>query len=249
MTPSFQNSTFQVSTFYKFVEAPFEASALEILQTNFREFCVERQILGTLLLAPEGINGTLAGSTQDMQSFLDFLRSTAFSPSSHPFHDLETKDAFSNFPPFRKLKVLIKKEIVTMNVPNLSPAHKTGKLIPANEWNTLISDPNVLLIDTRNNYEFAIGSFKRAENPNTESFSEFPAYAKTHLNPKKHKKIAMFCTGGIRCEKASAYLLDQGFEEVYQLQGGILKYLKEMDPAQSLWQGDCFVFDERERVN
>jgi UPF0176 protein len=143
------------------------------------------------------------------------------------------------------MKVKLKKEIVTLGVPGVSPTKVVGKYVKPQDWNAIISDPAVVLIDTRNDYEYAIGTFKNAINPKTNTFREFPEYVKTHFDPKKHKKVAMFCTGGIRCEKASSYMLSKGFDEVYHLEGGILKYLEEVKTDESLWQGECFVFDQR----
>jgi UPF0176 protein len=143
------------------------------------------------------------------------------------------------------MKVKLKKEIVTLGVPGVSPTKMVGTYVKPQDWNAIITDPEVVLIDTRNDYEYAIGSFKNAINPKTNTFREFPEYVKTHFDPKKHKKVAMFCTGGIRCEKASSYMMSEGFDEVYHLEGGILKYLEEVDPEKSLWQGECFVFDQR----
>jgi UPF0176 protein len=143
------------------------------------------------------------------------------------------------------MKVKLKKEIVTLGVPGVSPTKIIGQYVKTKDWNSIISDPEVVLIDTRNDYEYAIGTFKNAINPNTKTFREFPKFIKTHFNPKKHKKIAMFCTGGIRCEKASSYMVSQGFNDVYHLEGGILKYLEEVKPEESLWKGECFVFDQR----
>jgi len=163
--------------------------------------------------------------------------------------DLDTKESFSEEMPFYRSKVKLKKEIVTMGVEGIDPKRVVGTYIEPKDWNDLISDPDVTLIDTRNDYEFNIGSFEQAVNPKTETFREFPDYVKDNLNPKKHKKVAMFRTGGIRCEKSTAYLKEQGFEEVYHLKGGILKYLEEVPKEDSMWQGECFVFDNRVAVN
>ena len=150
--------------------------------------------------------------------------------------------------PFARLKVKIKSEIVTLGVPEIDPNQQVGTYVKPQEWNQVIGDPEVMVIDTRNDYEVEIGSFKGAIDPKTDSFREFPQYVAKNLDPQQHKKVAMFCTGGIRCEKASSYLLSQGFEEVYHLQGGILKYLEQVPPEESLWEGECFVFDERVAV-
>jgi UPF0176 protein len=159
--------------------------------------------------------------------------------------NLDHKESWSHKQPFYRMKVKLKKEIVTLGVPGVSPIAVVGKYVKAQDWNEIISDPEVILIDTRNDYEYAIGTFKNAINPKTNTFREFPEFVKAHLSPKKHKKVAMFCTGGIRCEKASSLMMSEGFDEVYHLEGGILKYLEEVDPGKSLWEGECFVFDQR----
>jgi len=231
------NSNTTIVAFYKFIAL----SDLSSLQTELKQFCNAHQIFGTLLLAKEGVNATLAGSKDKIEGLLNFISEKLNLNQQH----LECKFSDCDFIPFRKLKVLIKKEIITMNTSGLDPEHKTGIRLNPEDWNKTISNNDVLVIDTRNQYEIEHGTFKNAINPNTEQFGEFPDYVKKNLDPKKHKKIAMFCTGGIRCEKASAYLIEQGFEEVYQLHGGILKYLTTVNPSESLWEGKCFVFDER----
>jgi len=200
-------------------------------------------VKGTLLLAQEGINGTIAGSRAGIDAVLAWLR------SDPRLAGLDTKESCDNSVPFYRSKVKLKKEIVTMGVDGIDPLRKAGTHVEPKDWNALISDPDVLLVDTRNDYEVAIGTFKGALNPHTESFRDFPAYVKQHLDPARHRKIAMFCTGGIRCEKSTAYLKEQGFEEVYHLKGGILKYLEDVPREQSLWEGECFVFDNRVAVN
>ncbi|KAA0446207.1 MAG: rhodanese-related sulfurtransferase, partial [Candidatus Thioglobus sp.] len=197
---------------------------------------------GTLLLALEGLNGTIAGSQSSIDKLLAFLANDG------RFNNLEIKFSKSQKLPFKRLKVKLKQEIVTLGVANIDPLSSVGTYVKPKNWNALISDSNVVLIDTRNDYEYAIGSFRGAINPNTETFREFPSYSKKNLEQYRHKKIAMFCTGGIRCEKSTAYLKSQGFEQVYHLQGGVLKYLEEVDQANSLWDGECFVFDERVAV-
>jgi len=203
----------------------------------------DNNIRGTLLLAKEGINGTVAGTRQEMENLLEWLK------NDPRLSDLSHKESYTSELPFRRCKVKLKKEIVTMGVEDVDPKQVVGTYVQPAEWNTLISDPDVTVIDTRNDYEIQIGTFKNAINPQTESFREFPEYVSQHLDKNKNKKVAMFCTGGIRCEKSTAYLKDQGFEEVYHLQGGILKYIEEVPEENSLWQGDCFVFDERVSVN
>jgi UPF0176 protein len=224
---------------YHFVSLPH----FESLREPLLQFCVEREIKGTLLLADEGINGTVAGSEKAIHTFLDFLKNDPLFEGH--FKSLAHKESWSNKHPFYRMKVKLKKEIVTLGVPGVSPTKMVGKYVKPQDWNAIISDPEVVLIDTRNDYEYAIGSFKNAINPETNTFREFPEYVKTHFDPKKHKKVAMFCTGGIRCEKASSYMMSEGFDEVYHLEGGILKYLEEVNPQDSLWQGECFVFDQR----
>ena len=226
-----------VATFYKFVSLPdYEALQAPLLKT-----CQDLGLRGTILLAPEGINSTLAGSSDSLDQFFAELQ------LDDRFADLEWKLSTAATVPFERMKVKLKREIVTFGRP-VNPTEQVGTYVTPEDWNQVISDPEVLLIDTRNDYEVSIGSFQRAVNPQTQSFREFPDYVSHHLDPQQHPKIAMFCTGGIRCEKASAYLLQQGFKEVYHLQGGILKYLEQVPAAESLWQGECFVFDERVAV-
>jgi UPF0176 protein len=201
------------------------------------------QVGGTLLLAEEGINGTIAGSRASIDRVLKWLR------SDPRLADLNCKESFTDSLPFNRSKVKLKKEIVTMGVEGIDPKRVVGTYVNPVDWNKLISDPDVILVDTRNDYEFKVGTFKNAINPNTESFREFPRYVSENLHPEKHKKVAMFCTGGIRCEKSTAFLKEQGFEEVYHLKGGILKYLEDVPPQETLWEGECFVFDERVTVN
>ena len=213
------------------------------LQTPLYDFMVENHIRGTILLACEGINGTVAGSQQSINRLHSWLR------SDERLHDLRTKESYDESMPFYRTRVKLKKEIVTMGVQGIDPNHIVGTYVKPEDWNALISDPDVTLVDTRNAYEVAIGTFKDAANPDTETFRQFPDYVKNEMNPAKQKKVAMFCTGGIRCEKSTAYLKEQGFEEVYHLQGGILKYLETVPEAESMWQGECFVFDNRVSVN
>lgn len=198
---------------------------------------------GTLLLAHEGINGTIAGTREALDTVLNYLRQDA------RLADLEHKESEDSALPFYRMKVKLKKEIVTMGVAGVDPNERVGTYVDPQDWNALVEDPDVLVIDTRNDYECSIGSFEGALDPNTTSFREFPAYVRENLSPQKHKKVAMFCTGGIRCEKASSFMLGEGFEEVYHLRGGILKYLEEVPAQQSRWNGECFVFDNRVAVN
>ena len=201
------------------------------------------QVHGTLLLANEGINGTVAGCRDSIDQLLGWLR------QDPRLADIGHKESYTDNQPFLRTKVKLKKEIVTMGVEGIDPKQVVGTYVEAKDWNALISDPDVLLVDTRNDYEVQVGTFKNAINPHTESFREFPQYVKDHLDPDKHKKVAMFCTGGIRCEKSTAYLKEQGFEEVYHLKGGVLKYLEEVPAKETLWQGECFVFDDRVTVD
>ncbi|MEY3221854.1 MAG: hypothetical protein RLZZ203_710 [Cyanobacteriota bacterium] len=228
-----------VAALYKFVSLPDYRE----LQAPLLSFCRLQKIKGTLLLAQEGINGTIAGYRQQIDAVLAFLRADS------RFADLEHKESYTETPPFERMKVRLKKEIVTLGLPEINPNEKVGIYVQPEAWNDLISNPEVTVIDTRNDYEVTIGTFKGAENPQTQTFRDFPQYVKQHLDSSKQKKVALFCTGGIRCEKASSYLISQGFEEVYHLKGGILKYLEAVPPEESLWEGECFVFDERVAVD
>ena len=214
----------------------------EEIQGPLKLFLYSLNIRGTLLLAREGVNGTIAGDNDSIMKSLDYLQ------KDKRLVGLEYKFSYSEKPPFKRLKVKLKKEIVTLGVSNIDPTFSSGTYVKPADWNELINDPDVVLIDTRNNYEFEIGSFKGSINPNTETFRQFPAYTKNNLEKYRDKKIAMFCTGGIRCEKSTAYLKSKGFENVFHLQGGILKYLEEVKEDDSLWEGECFVFDDRVAV-
>ena len=228
-----------VAALYKFVTL----DDYRALREPLLEHCREAGARGTLLLAREGINGTIAGSREAIDSVLARLREDPRLAS------LDVKESFDDHMPFYRMKVKLKKEIVTMGVADIDPNEQVGQYVDPEEWNRLISDPEVLLIDTRNDYECDIGTFRGALDPRTTSFREFPAYVRSELDPAKQKKVAMFCTGGIRCEKASAFMLREGFEEVYHLRGGILKYLEEVPEDESAWQGECFVFDNRVAVD
>jgi UPF0176 protein len=227
-----------VAALYKFTDL----DNLSDLKAALQSLCAEQGVRGSLLLASEGINGTVAGSREAIDALKDFLLSDL------RFHGLEYKESQSEKNPFRRMKVLLKKEIVTLGAP-VKPKNLVGSYVNAEEWNKLLADEDVVVIDVRNDYEVDIGTFKNAINPKTKSFREFPRYVAEKLDPKKHKKIAMCCTGGIRCEKASSYMLELGFQEVYHLKGGILKYLQDTKQEASLWQGECFVFDHRVSVN
>ena len=224
-----------VTAFYKFVtiEDP------EAFRPAVCEVCAKNGIVGTVLLAREGINGTVAGPAEGIAAFLAFLRADA------RFADLVSKESYAIEQPFKRMKVRLKREIVTLGQPDADPNKRVGHYVEPKDWNALIAQEGVVTVDTRNVYEVKIGTFDGALDPQTRTFREFPQYVKSHLDPAKHKRVAMFCTGGIRCEKATAYMLAQGFEEVYHLKGGILKYLEEVPPEESRWRGECFVFDER----
>jgi UPF0176 protein len=228
------------AAFYLFVDLPDCAQYKAPLQT----LCEAQQVKGLILLAPEGINSTIAGPSQGVYTVLEWLRSQT------PFAALQHKESWSDKAPFRRVRVRIKKEIVTMGVLGLRPASQAGRYVSAQGWNALIADPDVLLVDTRNDYEVELGSFEGAINPGIQSFAQLPAWlaAQGLLDPAKPRKVAMFCTGGIRCEKSTALLRAQGLQEVYHLEGGILKYLETVAPEASRWQGECFVFDERVSV-
>jgi len=228
-----------VCALYKFVTLDdfeqIKPKLLAVMEAN--------QVRGTLLLAKEGINGTVSATREGIDALLDWLR------SDPRLAELDYKESYTDELPFKRTKVKLKKEIVTMGVEGIDPRHVVGTYVEPKDWNALISDPDVVLVDTRNDYEVQVGTFKYAVNPNTETFREFPQYVKENMDPSKQKKVAMFCTGGIRCEKSTAYMKEQGFEEVYHLKGGILKYLEDVPKEQSLWEGECFVFDDRVTVN
>jgi UPF0176 protein len=228
-----------VAALYKFVTL----NDFRALREPLLDACRAEGVKGTLLLAREGINGTIAGTRGGIDGVLAFLR------RDPRLADLEHKESGDSEMPFYRMKVKLKREIVTLGEKGLDPNERVGTYVEPRDWNALVNDPDVLLIDTRNDYECDIGTFKGALDPHTQSFREFPAYVRKHLDPARHKKVAMFCTGGIRCEKASAFMLGEGFEEVYHLRGGILKYLEEIPPEESTWEGECFVFDNRVAVD
>lgn len=232
-------SNITVCAMYRFVDLP----NFESIQAPLLQVMKDLDVKGTLLLASEGINGTVSGSHESIESLLTWLRDIP------EFADIDYKLSFDETQPFYRTKVKLKKEIVTMGVEGIDPKKVVGTYVKPKDWNALISDPEVLLIDTRNDYEYEIGTFEGAVNPVTDTFREFPKYVEENLDPAKHKKVAMFCTGGIRCEKSTAFLKEKGFDEVYHLEGGILKYLEEVPEEQTLWKGDCFVFDNRVAVN
>lgn len=224
---------------YKFVALPNYGS----IRHPLLKVMTDNQVYGTLLLASEGINGTISSTRAGIDAVLNWL-------SQQPgLENIDTKESFDKEIPFYRTKVKLKKEIVTMGVEGIDPRQVVGTYVKPQDWNDLISDPEVLVVDTRNDYEVEIGTFKHAVDPKTTSFREFPEWANKNIDRAKTKKIAMFCTGGIRCEKSTAYMKEQGFDEVYHLEGGILKYLEEIPKEQTLWQGECFVFDNRVAVD
>ncbi len=237
---------FLTAALYKFVELPDFAD----LQAPLLAVCKAHGIKGTLLLAAEGINGTIAGLPDDLKAVLTYLR------EDPRLKELEHKESWASAMPFYRMKVRLKKEIVTLGVPDVHPALNAGQYVKPGDWNALIEQPGVVLVDTRNDYEVSIGTFAAAVNPATGSFSELPAWVDREMQSGGalaevdgvKPKVAMFCTGGIRCEKSTAFLKSKGFEEVYHLEGGILKYLETVPEATSRWQGQCFVFDERVSV-
>ena len=229
---------FLVAALYHFVPVPHFAA----LRAPLQALCEENDVRGTLLLAHEGINGTVAGPPEGVRAVLSFLR------RQPEFAALEHKESHAAEMPFLRMKVRLKKEIVTMGVEDIDPNRSVGTYVAPQDWNALISDPDTIVIDTRNDYETAIGMFKGAVDPNTKTFREFPDWVRSNAGLHNKPKIAMYYTGGIRCEKATAFMKEEGFEEVYHLKGGILKYLEEVPAEESLWEGACFVFDERVSV-
>ena len=231
-----------VTALYHFVNI----DQFKSFQQPILDFCKANDIKGTLLLAREGINGTIAGLSEAITKFHHYIKYDPLFLGA--FENIDHKESWASSNPFYRMKVKLKKEIVTLGVPGISPKKNVGQYVDPLDWNNLISDPNTILVDTRNDYEYDIGTFKNAINPNTKTFRDFPEYVKKNLGGQKNKKIAMFCTGGIRCEKATSLLLDEGFDEVYHLKGGILKYLEKVPKEESLWEGECFVFDQRVSV-
>jgi len=232
-------ATYRVCAFYRFMRL----EEIPLLQKLIRSRLIEAEMCGTVLLAPEGINGTVAGPESGTLEFFEWLQ------SQPGLSSLQVRESWCENPPFKRTKVKIKKEIVTLGAEGVDPVGQTGTYVSPDEWDALIEDPEVLLIDARNGYEVEVGRFKGAVSPDTATFRDFPDYVKQHLNPEQNPKIAMYCTGGIRCEKASAYLRQNGFREVFQLQGGILNYLETIPGDQSSWEGECFVFDDRTTVD
>lgn len=228
----------KVAAFYRFVPL----TDLPALQAEVTAVCARLDICGTILLAPEGINGTIAGQGESLDRIVDVLDNTFGIRSG------ELKFSAAAEKPFGRLKIKVKREIITLRAPEADPATRTGVHVAPCEWNRLMDDPDIIVLDTRNDYEVETGVFRGAVDPGITTFTQFKNFAEKNLDPVKHKKIAMYCTGGIRCEKASAYLLAHGFEQVYQLKGGILKYLEEIPQQESRWEGACFVFDERAAI-
>lgn len=228
-----------VAALYKFADLPDFVDLREKLITLSKD----TDLRGSLLLAKEGINGTVAGTRKSVDALKEFLA------NDKRFLGIEYKESFADKNPFPRMKIKLKKEIVTLGKPEANPSEAVGTYVLAKDWNNLISQDGIKIIDVRNSYEVELGSFAKAIDPKTKSFREFPDFVAKHLNPEKDQKIAMMCTGGIRCEKASSYLKKVGFKEVYHLKGGILQYLEEIPKEESLWHGECFVFDNRVTVD
>lgn len=233
------NCVVAVLSFYKFVDL----DGLSGIKASLLSLCEKNDINGTFILAPEGINATVAGPQESIDRLVAYLESNPRLSGAH------YKLSHNKQSPFHRLKVKFKKELVPMGISGVKPQRLSGQCVPPERWNELISRPGLLLIDVRNDYENRVGTFRGAVNPETAHFREFPEYVRKNLNPREHKEIAMFCTGGIRCEKATSYLLEKGFRHVYQLEGGVLSYLEQVPREQSLWEGECFVFDDRTSVD
>ena len=239
LTGATQKTPLVVAAFYKFCNL----ESYQLLREPLRTRCFAQNIKGTILLASEGINGTISGPAEGIDYVLNYLR------EHKEIGDFDHKVSYNDSHPFTKLRIRLKNEIVTIRQEIADPTKKVGEYVDPTDWNDLISDPDTIVVDTRNSYEVELGTFKNARDPQTDSFGEFPDYVDKELSSHKDKKIAMFCTGGIRCEKATSYLLENGFEKVYHLQGGILNYLEKIPNEESTWEGDCFVFDQRVTVN
>jgi UPF0176 protein len=239
MTDEERSQTTAVAALYRFVRL----DDYESMREPLLKFCTERGVKGTLLLAHEGVNGTISGGKTAIADVLSYLR------SDERLTDLDCKFSYHEERPFLRMKVKLKREIVTMGLAGVDPNQSVGRYASPEEWNELVDDPECLVIDTRNDYEVEIGSFRGAINPGTKSFRDFPAWVDENLDPQKHKKVAMFCTGGIRCEKSTSLLVSKGFDDVWHLKGGILNYLEETPESSTRWEGECFVFDNRVAVN
>ena len=240
----------QVAAFYAFT--PLNEHQREKLLSELPDMASTHHVLGSILVAHEGVNGTISGPETGVEALLQSL-CESMALGCEQFQRLEVKRSWADQTVFRRFKARRKKEIVTMGVTSVNPRESVGTYVDPKDWNALVDDPDTLVIDTRNSYETAIGSFEGSLDPGTESFRDFPEWAEARLRPlvndQPPKRIAMFCTGGIRCEKASSYLQQQGFGEVHHLRGGILKYLEQVPEAESRWQGECFVFDQRVALN
>ncbi|MEN0088730.1 MAG: rhodanese-related sulfurtransferase [Pseudomonadota bacterium] len=241
--PSNENAPWQIAALYNFVALPDH----EALRAPLRDAAQAHGLCGTLLIAPEGINGTIAGVGDRLSAFLTWLQALTHH-GERPFDRLELKKSEAEEKPFARMKVRLKREIVTMGVEGIDPRHTVGTYVEPQDWNALIDRPDVTVVDTRNDYEVAIGTFDGAVDPKTSAFGEFPDWAQDNLPADKQAPIAMFCTGGIRCEKSTALLKSRGYENVFHLKGGILKYLEDVPEEDSRWQGECFVFDQRVSV-
>ncbi len=228
-----------IISLYKFVSI----ADTETFRKDLLAECKRLGIKGTFIIAAEGINGTVAGTNENIESVITFLK------KDKRFEDIECKYSYDKKIPFYRMKVKIKDELIPIGVDGVDPREIVGTYVNPGEWNELVEDPDVLLIDVRNQYEIEVGSFQGAVNPETDNFRYFPEFVEKNLDPDKNQKVAMFCTGGIRCEKASSYMLSKGFKEVFHLKGGILKYLEDMPKENSLWDGECFVFDNRTSVD
>jgi UPF0176 protein len=231
--------TYEVAALYQFVPLP----DFRELKDPLHKLCLDLGVRGTLLLAHEGINGTVAGSHEAIDALMTELREGTLFMGR--LDNLELKFSTATEMPFKRMKVRVKKEIVTLGDPQTDPLRRVGTYVTPAEWNRLLEEPGIVLLDTRNDFEVEMGTFEGAVDPRIKRFSEFKDFVKNELDPTQHRKVAMFCTGGIRCEKASSYMLAQGFEEVFHLKGGILKYLEEVPETESRRNGGCFVFDER----
>jgi len=227
--------SFTFASFYRFLVL----DNLKDLQNKFLNWCNESQIKGTILIAKEGINANIVGEKKELDKVINNIKKEL------NYESLEIKFCEVEKMPFKRMKVKIKREIITFGIDEANPNIQVGTYIKPKDWNNLISNPEVKVVDTRNEYEYEIGTFKNAQNPHIDSFTQFNDYINNNLNPEKDEKVALFCTGGIRCEKVTALMLSKGFKEVYHLEGGILKYLEEIPPQETLWEGECFVFDER----
>ena len=239
MTDEERSQTTAVAALYRFVRL----DDYESMREPLLNFCTERGVKGTLLLAHEGVNGTISGGKTAIADVLSYLR------SDERLTDLDCKFSYHEERPFLRMKVKLKREIVTMGLAGVDPNQSVGRYASPEEWNELVDDPECLVIDTRNDYEVEIGSFRGAINPGTKSFRDFPAWVDENLDPQKHKKVAMFCTGGIRCEKSTSLLVSKGFDDVWHIKSRIVNYSEQTPEASTRWEGECFVFDSRVAVN